>query len=146
MGKTYLTNVYGKQVKILDKSQYDKELSVDEYLDEVLPQVQAYDIVFVSPSEKIRTALDEKGIDFDLFYPSKERRGEFIENQVIKRQKPSEIARIDHSFDTWVEQLDESDLEHQYKHKMESRGMYLMSYAPINKYIESIKEQKSNND
>ena len=44
-----------------------------------------------------------------MFYPSAERRGEFIENQVRKRSNPKDIRELDKNFEEWVNDIDNDE-------------------------------------
>ena len=107
-GREYLNNTHGNKVKIFDAvssiplNENDKD-SLDTYFNTVMDEVDSNDIVFIGASEKVRGIFNENNIDYDVFYPSKERRGEFIENQVRKRINPSMIRDLDKNFEKWVQ-------------------------------------------
>lgn len=133
-GATYFTNLYGTRVKVLDKR---GELKNDD-VDEILNVVGNYDIVFISSDEKTRDLFNDRGIDYDVFYPSSERRGEFIENMVRKRVSPKEIQTLDKDFYKMVEELDNDAQENCYKHKLSEQGHFIGNDTVIMQYVDSL--------
>lgn len=147
-GREYLKNTYGDKVKIFDAvaeiplADIDGNINADlieGYINKVLEVVDDNDIVFVGASAFIRDTLNEKKIDYDLFYPSKERRGEFIENQVRKRTKPKIIQSLDKNFDKWIDEIDNDESENCYKHELSNKGEFIGNTPIIMQYIDSLK-------
>ena len=136
-GKTFLTNTYGDKVKIFDASNVNSENIVNE----VMGIVDENDMVFIPSSENIRDLFNEQHIDYDVFYPSKERRGEFIENQVRKRAKPDVIRSLDKNFEKWVQEIDDDESPNCYKHKLSNVGEFIGNSPIIMQYIDSVKNQ-----
>lgn len=137
-GKTYLTNTHMGKVKVLDATNFDKESLVDE----VMGSVDKYDIVFIGSDEETRDLFDERKIDYDVFYPSENRRGEFIENQVRKRSKADLIRDLDRDFEKLVKSIDDSEAENCYKHKLNNFGEFIGNSAIIMQYINSLKNEQ----
>lgn len=136
-GKTFLNNTYGDKVKIFDAS----NVNLDSIVNEVMGIVDNYDIVFIPSSENVRDLFNEQNIDYDVFYPSKERRGEFIENQVRKRARPNIIRDLDKNFEKWVQEIDDDESSNCYKHKLSNMGEFIGNSSIIMQYIDSIKNQ-----
>lgn len=133
-GKTYLTNATVGRIKILDAT----NINGDGMVDEIMGQVDKYDIVFIGCDKDTREAFDDRKIDYDLFYPSVERRNEFIENQVKKRTKPDKIRELDNDFIKMVQELDDIDVDNCYKHKLNNGGEFIGNNEAIARYINSI--------
>lgn len=138
-GKTYLSNTHGDKVKILDATNTD----LDGVFNQVMNDVDKYDIVFISADEKVRDIFNEQGVDYDVFYPAKERRGEFIENQVRKRTKPTVIRDLDKNFEKWVNDIDDDDSPNCYKHKLSNQGEFIGNSPIIMQYINSINHERN---
>ena len=136
-GKTFLTNTYGNKVKILDANSID----TGSIINEVMNNVDNYDIVFIPSSQNIRNLFNEQNIDYDVFYPSKERRGEFIESQVRKRANPQDIRELDKNFEKWVEEIDNDESPSCYKHKLSNIGEFIGNSPIIMQYIDSIRNE-----
>jgi hypothetical protein len=148
-GREYLKNSYGDKVKIFDAVEeipMDEvtDDALEEYINKVMSVVDENDIVFIGSSEKIRDAFNERSIDYDVFYPSEERRGEFIENQVRKRVKPKHIQALDKDFAKWVKEIDDDESENCYKHKLSHFGEFIGNSPIIMQYIDNLKNQKQN--
>jgi hypothetical protein len=139
-GKTFLNHTYGDKVKIFDAN----NVNLDSIVNEVMGVVDDYDIVFIPASENIRELFNEQNIDYDVFYPSKERRGEFIENQVRKRARPDIIRDLDKNFDKWVQEIDDDESPNCYKHKLSNIGEFIGNSPIIMQYIDSLKNQPQN--
>lgn len=151
-GREYLKNTYGDKAKIFDAvdeiplTDIDGKINADlieGYINKVLEVVDDNDIVFIGASKSLREALNEQKIDYDLFYPSKERRGEFIENQVRKRSNPKIIQNLDRNFDKWIEEIDNDEAENCYKHKLSHQGEFIGNTPIIMQYIESLTHDKN---
>lgn len=134
-GKDELINEYSDKIKIDDIS--DIEID-DEFINKVNDLSDDNDILFVGSSNGVIDKLIESKIDFDLFYPSEERRMEFIENQVKARAPFDVIRNLDMNFTKDVSRIDSIESENVYKHKMLNRGEYIYSNKKILKYIENI--------
>lgn len=136
IGKTYLTNTQGKNAKILDLSGYDGE----DFIEAVKKGTNENDIVFVACNDKVRGLLDENGMDYDLFYPSKERRKEFIENEVRKHTMSSEIRKFDSDFDSTIDSIEDDESEHCFKHCLSGFGEFIGSNPMLLSYISDLKK------
>ena len=134
-GKDELINEYSDKIKIDDIS--DIEID-DEFINKVNDLSDDNDILFVGSSNDVIDKLTESKIDFDLFYPSKERRMEFIENQVKIRAPFDVIRNLDMNFTKDVNRIDSIESENAYKHKMLNKGEYIYNNNKILKYIENI--------
>ena len=147
-GREFLKNTHGDNVKIYDaidnilvtdiEGKTSQDL-LEEYYNKVMDNVDSYDIVFIGSSTSIRDTFNEHGVDYDVFYPSKERRGEFIENQVRKRAKPEVIRSLDKNFEKWIEEIDGDEAPNCYKHKLSKMGEFIGNSPIIMQYIDSIK-------
>lgn len=151
-GREFIKNTHGDKVKIFDAvaeiplTDIDGDSNADlieGYVNKVMSVVEENDIVFIDSSKAVREAFNEKGIDYDVFYPSKERRGEFIENQVRKRSNPSEIRKLDRNFEKWVEEIDSDEHENCYKHKLTNQGEFIGNSPIIMNYINSLQNDKN---
>jgi hypothetical protein len=148
-GREFLKNTHGDKVKIYDaiadipatdiEGKTNQDL-LEEYYNKVMDNVDSYDIVFIDSSTSIRDTFNEHGVDYDVFYPSKERRGEFIENQVRKRAKPEVIRSLDKNFEKWVQEIDDDEAPNCYKHKLSNMGEFIGNSSIIMQYIDSVKQ------
>ena len=147
-GREYFKNTYGNKIKIFDAidevplTDVDGKTNsdlIEGYINKVMDVVDDNDIVFIGSSKTVRNAFNERNIDYDIFYPSEERRGEFIENQVRKRTAPKVVQTLDSNFDKWVKEIDNDDSENCYKHKLVNKGEFIGNTPIIMQYIDSIK-------
>ena len=144
-GKTYFQNMYGNKVKTVDiGKEYGEKSNYDDFADKILSVVNDYDIVFISATPSQMNALTERNVDFDVFYPSKERRKEFIENCVRKHERPNEIRALDQNFDKMIDEIESVEPECCYKHKLENFGEFIGNAPVIMQYVESLKNNNEN--
>ena len=149
-GREFLKNTHGDKVKIYDAidnilaTDIEGKISQDlleEYYNKVMDNVDSYDMVFIDSSTSIRDIFNRHGVDYDVFYPSKERRGEFIENQVRKKTKPEVIRSLDKNFEKWIQEIDDDEAPNCYKHKLSKMGEFIGNSPIIMQYIYSLKNQ-----
>jgi hypothetical protein len=141
-GRTYFTEVNNDKVKIFEKR---GSLKNDD-IDEIMNIVNDHDIIFIDSDSKTRELLENRNIDYDVFYPSKERRGEFIENQVKKHSPMNEIRELDSNFDKWIEEIDDDDSENCHKHKMNEKGLFIGNTQVIMEFMAFLKNNKKENN
>ncbi len=143
-GREYLKNIYGKKTKIFDvvdemgiNDSSNQDL-LEECYNKVMSVVDDYDIVFIPSSKNVREMFNEHNVDYDIFYPSVERRNEFIENQVRKRTKPDVIRKLDKNFEEWVNEIDDDESPNCYKHKLNKQGEFIGNEPTIMSYINGL--------
>ena len=150
-GREFLKNTHGDKVKIFDAvaemplTDVDGKVNNDlleSYFNKVMSVVDENDIVFVDASTAVRDKLNENNVDYDVFYPSFERRGEFIENQVRKRTNPKIIRSIDKDFEKWVKEIDDDESPNCYKHKLNNQGEFIGNTPIIMQYINSLNQNE----
>lgn len=124
----------------IDCGDIDSETDIDLYIDSALSFNKKYDFVFVSAEPSVRRRLNERGIDFDLFYPSKERRNELIEGLVKSHENAKNIAEFDKGFIKRIQSIDDDDFEHEKKHKLENSDEFIGNNNLIIQYIISLQE------
>lgn len=150
-GREFLKNTHGDKVKIFDAvaeipltdidGKVNNEL-LESYFNKVMSVVDENDIVFVDASTAVRDKLNENNVDYDIFYPSIERRGEFIENQVRKRTNPKIIRSLDKDFEKWVKEIEDDESPNCYKHKLNNQGEFIGNAPIIMQYINSLKSNE----
>ena len=150
-GKTYLMNTHGDKAKMLDALELmgegqEGEYDYNKWVDNIMDVVGDYDIVFIPVAEKLLDTLNKRKIDYDVFYPSKERRGEFLENMVRKRAFRNDIMMLDRDFDKMVDRIDNIEAENCYKHKMPELGHFIGNDGAIMQYVNNVKQNPTKND
>jgi len=138
-GRTFFKNEFGDKIKIADAC--DKAPS--EILDYVSAVIDENDVVFIPSSLDIRTIFNENKIDYDVFYPSKERRNEFIEALVRKHVNSKNIMDFDRNFDQEINEIDGDRSKNCYKHKLSNAGEFIGNYPTILQYVDSLKKEES---
>ena len=144
-------NTHGDKAKMLDALELmgegqEGEYDYNKWVDSIMDAVGDYDIVFIPVSERLLDTLNKRNIDYDIFYPSKERRGEFIENMVRKRAFRNDIMMLDRDFDKIVDRIDNIEAENCYKHKMNEQGHFIGNDNAIMQYINNIKQNPARNE
>lgn len=150
MGKTYAFNMLSQEgkvkVKDSDSSHFDKAYFPDNYIDDIRQNIPSYDIIFVSSHKEVRDALEKNKIDFDLFYPSKERRNEFLENYVRRKSKPDLIKKIDNNWNSWIDEINNETNPHCHKHCLSDQGQFIGNNPMIMTFINQVKKNKENKE
>ena len=140
-GKSYLIHEYGDNMAVLDMT--PQMGNSKDIADEASSRANDFDIVFVRANIGIVDALCDQGTDFDLFYPSKDKANQIVEDLVKKRLDFKAIQEFDNHIGDLIDQLDSIDSEHCFKHKLE-RGQYLCTDNALNGYLESFNRKKTN--
>ena len=151
-GKKYLMNTHGGKAKMVDAvNEYghvgqptgdNGEYDYDLFVDAMMKDIDKYDIIFIPIGDEYLNTLNERNIDYDIFYPSKERRGEFIENFVRNRTKPAAIRIIDRDFEKMIDKIDDIEAENCYKHQLKEHGQFIGNDPAIMSYINSLENDK----
>lgn len=148
IGKEEIISTYGSNIKILDldnKSMID-EVPPGNFVDDISSQVGDYDIVFIPTVKFIREELERRNIDYDLYYPSKERRQELILKFVGSRMSFTDIATFDTNYNKYIDEIDSDESPNCYKHKLSENGHFLWNDQVIIRYIQSVIENAKNNE
>jgi hypothetical protein len=135
-GRRYLkTNCRdGITVENVKVSDYDSDGFPDNYVDYVLSIVDKTDIVLISSHPAICEELNSRGVDFNLFYPERSRRNEFVENFVMAHKPAKQIQEIDNKWTEWIDLIEERTLEHCFKHSL-SKGQFIGNFSMMNAYV-----------
>ena len=141
IGKTYLENTKGKEIKIVDLTELDS--NDGEFVDKVLSEAEENDIVYVASDDATRSALNDRNVNYDLFYPSKGRRKEFVENEVRKHSNPTAIRLLDTNFESLIDDIEEYDYDNCFKHRLGDFGQFIGNNSTLLAYIaETSKNRK----
>lgn len=142
-GKEGLIEKYHGKAKILDLK---SNLPPNEYVDEVMNNLPKNDVVFVPTDEKILDEFETRNIDFDVFYPSEDRRQELVIKLVENKAPFKVISTFDNNFNKWVKTIEDDDSDNCHKHKL-NKGEFIYNHDVINEYLEAqVKNNDSNNE
>lgn len=133
----------GITVENVKVSDYNSDGFPDNYVDYVLSIVDKTDIVLISSHPAICEELNSRGVDFNLFYPERSRRNEFVENFVMAHKPAKQIQEIDNKWTEWIDLIEERTLEHCFKHSL-SKGQFIGNFPMMNEYVYNI--LRSNKD
>ena len=100
-------------------------------------KVDNYDVVFVPFDSGIMRILHQNAIDYDLFYPDKTRRPEFLQNFVKQKRNLNDIRKIDHKWLDWQKLIEIETSEYCHKHCLK-RDEYIGNNPMILEYINSL--------
>lgn len=146
LGKTYLYQQYKDRLKILDLNtgRFEGDDFPGNYIAEVEKRLNDYDLILLSSDRNVRYALNDAGLDFDLFYPSKDRKNELIEIYVTNRKSRDFIMNLDHNFYDLIDEIEDEDLEHCFKHKIDKPHRFIAQFDLLNNFLKSSMEMKGN--
>lgn len=140
MGADYMTSALSTEIRILNLLHDERPAS--DIVDEVSSNVGANDIVFVPMSEDVISELCDRRIDFDVFYPTKERRIEIIEGFVRNKVSHAIIAETDRNFNKIIDFIEKKDSECCHKHRMDGKGQDVANNSMLAEYIQGIESEK----
>lgn len=146
LGKTYLYQQYKDRLKILDLNtgRFEGDDFPGNYIAEVEKRLNDYDLILLSSDRNVRYALNDAGLDFDLFYPSKDRKNELIEIYVTNRKNRDFIMNLDHNFNGLIDEIEDEDLEHCFKHKIDKPHRFIAQYDLLKDFLNSSLEMNGN--
>ena len=146
LGKTYLYQQYRDRLKILDLNtgRFEGDDFPGNYIAEVEKRLNDYDLILLSSDRNVRYALNDAGLDFDLFYPSKNRKNELIEIYVTNRKSRDFIMNFDHNFNDFIDEIEDEDLEHCFKHKLDRPHRFISQFDLLNDFLNSTMEINGN--
>ena len=146
LGKTYLYQQYRDRLKILDLNtgRFEGDDFPGNYIAEVEKKLNDYDLILLSSDRNVRYALNDAGLDFDLFYPSKNRKNELIEIYVTNRKSRDFIMNLDHNFNDLIDEIEDEDLQHCFKHKLDRSHRFISQFDLLNNFLNSTMEMKGN--
>lgn len=141
MGKTYAYNLFNKDIKVMDSdsSYFSKDNFPSNYIQHIKENIPNYDLIFISSHKEVRDLLEIEGIDFDLFYPDKERKNEFIENYVTRHSKMDFIRKVDNNWNDWINSIELDDSSHCHTHCLKNKGEFIGNNPMILQYINQVK-------
>lgn len=147
LGKTYLYQQYKDRLKILDLSTdgFEDDEFPGNYISEIVKRLNDYDLILLSSNKDVRYALNDAGIDFDLFYPSKERKNELIEIYVKNRKSRDFIMNLDHNFNSLIDEIEDENLEHCFKHKLDRPHSFVSENGLLNDFFNSFVSSNEGN-
>ena len=102
-------------------------------------KVDGFDVVFVPFDNRIMRILHQNAIDYDLFYPDRKRRPEFLQNFVRQKRDVKEIRKIDHKWTDWIYMAENETSEYCHKHQLDVNE-YIGNNPMIVEYINSLKK------
>nr|DAX62877.1 MAG TPA: SHIKIMATE KINASE KINASE, PHOSPHORYL TRANSFER, ADP.9A [Caudoviricetes sp.] len=144
MGKSFAFNELKDKIKVLDSdsSKFDKSDFPSNYIEHIKNNIKDNDIIFISSHKEVRDALERENINFDLFYPSKDRRNEFLENYVIRHNNRDFIMKIDKNWNEWIDEIDKSENKNCYKHCIHGKGNFISNNEMIQSFVKQVLEKK----
>ena len=148
IGREELISSYDGKIKILDQTDQSilDEVPPDSYVSGIMSQVDDYDIVFIPTDKHIRDEFERRNIDYDIFYPSKERRQEIILKLVGGRMPFPDIAKFDNSCNKLIDEIDNDESPNCYKHKLSENNQFIWNDQTINNYINSVIENAKHSE
>lgn len=142
MGKSYAYNLLKNDIKVLDSdsSKFDKDNFPWNYIEHIKDNIDNCDIIFVSSHKEVRDTLNNEGIDFDLFYPAKERRNEFLQNYVSRHSPRNLIMKIDNNWNKWIDEIETEDNPHCHLHCLREQGQFIGNNPMIMQFVAQVKK------
>jgi hypothetical protein len=139
MGKSVAYMQLKDKIKILDSdsSKFDKTDFPKNYIEHMKENMGEADIIFVSSHESVREAMIENGIRFICYYPSKDRKKEFLKNYKDRGNNEKFIKFLTDNFDKFIDEID-NDKRFD-KIKLSGNGCFIMDDFHFNEVLKAIK-------
>lgn len=94
------------------------------YIEHIQENIGKVDIIFISSHKQVRDALHENGIKFNLVYPSRELKDEYIERFKNRGNDENFINFISNNWDNFIDEMEAEETLSFMKYKLES-GQYM---------------------
>lgn len=145
-GKRYLYDSFKDKIRIIysDSNKFDKNNFSDNFINYIKRNIENTDIILVPSHKEVRDALIANYIDFDIFYPSKNRRMEFLINYIKNGRLSSSIKKIDENWNQWISEIENEPSNFCCKHELKNEGDFIGNDSQIIKYINKIINEKKN--
>lgn len=126
IGKSFLSKKYNWQDSDSSKFSWLKDGSRNpefpqNYINHLKP-MKGY--VMVSSHKEVRDAMFKNPIEYNLVYPARECKGEYIERYLTRGSPDKFIDNVDKSWDTWIS--DVMNDKHAKKHFVLGPGQFLI--------------------
>lgn len=112
-GKSTIFMMYNKSknIQILDSDSafFSKKNFPKNYVEHIKEKIGEVDIIFISSHKEVRDALREENIDFHIFYPSIDRKKEFLENYKNRGSGSIFIKKMSECFETFINGIESED-------------------------------------
>ena len=144
-GKDELISQYQGKAKFNDLTYESllKEIPPKQFVDDIMNSVDENDVTFIPSESYILEELERRNIDYDIFYPSKERRQEIIIKLVGGKTPFPTIAKIDNNFNKWIDEIDAKESPNCFKHKMEKKDEFLYNSSIIIDFLKTVGNEHS---
>jgi hypothetical protein len=110
VGKTHFyKNINNMLVLDSDSSKFDKSKFPQNYVDHIQNLIGKVDIILISTHKEVRDELTKRGIFFNLIYPDKSLKNEYIERYEERGSDENFIKLIDKHWDNWIDELSEQE-------------------------------------
>lgn len=138
-GKTTATRKLKEQLTLIDSdsSTFDKMYFPSNYIEHIKSQMGKQEIIFVSSHETVRRALEAEGIEYFLFYPSLNRKEEFLDLYYNRGNNETFINVLDKNFENFIGSCENANTPH--KIILKKEGEFLLNNLTFMKLIENIK-------
>ena len=109
-GKTTLyEKSIGSSLTVLDSdsSKFDKNDFPQNYIKHIKDHIGKVDIILVSSHKEVRDSLVKNGIKFNLVYPLKSEKEEYIERYASRGSDDQFIKLLQKNWDLWIDECQE---------------------------------------
>ena len=117
----------------------------DDYIAHIKENIGKVEIIFASSHKEVRDALAKEKIPFILYFPTKNRRIEFVTNIVARGSKRDLVQKIDKNFDEWVDSIENDDNQYMQGVRLPEAGQFLgneQGFVDLLNYILDTREKK----
>ena len=121
-GKTYFFNNTSLDVLDSDSSTFDKNDFPANYIKHIKENMGKVDIILISSHEDVRYELEQSKLGYNLVYPDKELKDEYIQRYKERGNEDTFVKLLEDNWDEWQ---DDMELESGCRHIVLKSGEYL---------------------
>lgn len=119
-----------------DSSKFDKSDFPNNYIEHIKENIGKVDIIFVSSHQTVRDALTLNGIDYALYYPSIERKNEFMMLYSQRGNDERFIKMLSDNFEGFIENIENNDKHN--KICLNEEGSFILNHNSFKRMIKEI--------
>ena len=108
-GKTYFFNNTTLDVLDSDSSTFDKKDFPANYIKHIKENIGEVDMILISSHEDVRYELEQSGLGFNLVYPAKELKNEYIQRFKDRNNDSDFIQLLDDNWENWIDDMKYQD-------------------------------------
>lgn len=137
-GKTHAYHHLNGKYKVCDSdsSFFPKNDFPNNYIKSIKEKIGDYDIIFISSHETVRKMLAEENIEYYLYYPTLERKAEFLNLYKNRGNESTFLDLMNNHFENFIESVNNDTFGK--KICLENEGHFILNDVYFNNILKQI--------